>query len=100
LASPVVVAPERDPPPDAPRPRAYRGAVTADRHQTPGLCGRCRNARLVVSGRGSRFILCELSRADPRFPRYPSLPVIACAGFTPGGSGDASGALDAPEGGA
>ncbi|HUQ78670.1 MAG TPA: hypothetical protein VM427_07350 [Patescibacteria group bacterium] len=45
-----------------------------------GLCAVCVHARLVVSGRGSQFVLCEQSRIDPRFPRYPSLPVRACAG--------------------
>jgi hypothetical protein len=48
-----------------------------------GLCDRCRHARVVTSGRGSRFVLCELSRTDPRFPRYPRLPVLTCAGFEP-----------------
>ena len=46
-----------------------------------GLCASCVHARLVISGRGSRFVLCERSRTDPRFPRYPPLPVGACAGF-------------------
>ena len=50
----------------------------------PGLCGRCANARIVVSGRGSRFWLCALSRVDARFPRYPPLPVTRCGGFIPG----------------
>lgn len=49
-----------------------------------GLCAGCDHARLVVSGRGSRFVLCERSRTDPRFPRYPALPVWACAGFEAG----------------
>lgn len=48
---------------------------------TAGLCARCIHARLIVSGRGSQFVLCERSRTDPRFPRYPSLPVVVCAGF-------------------
>ncbi len=48
---------------------------------TAGLCARCIHARLVVSGRGSRFVLCGRSRTDARFPRYPSLPVVACVGF-------------------
>ena len=47
----------------------------------PGLCDLCRHARRITSGRGSTFILCELSRTDPRFPRYPNLPVLICAGF-------------------
>ncbi len=49
----------------------------------PGLCGRCRHARVVQTRTGSRFVLCELSRTDTRFPRYPPLPVLACAGFEP-----------------
>ncbi|MDQ2966618.1 MAG: hypothetical protein M3R57_12310 [Chloroflexota bacterium] len=48
-----------------------------------GLCASCRHAREVVSGRGSRFFLCELSRTDRRFPRYPQLPVLACTGYEP-----------------
>jgi len=48
-----------------------------------GLCDACRHARIVASRRGSRFVLCELSRSDPRFARYPRLPVLACAGFEP-----------------
>jgi hypothetical protein len=39
------------------------------------------HARVVETARGSRFLLCELSRTDPRFPRYPNLPVLACDGF-------------------
>jgi len=46
-----------------------------------GLCAACVHARLVVSGRGSTFVLCERSRTDARFPRYPTLPVVACTGF-------------------
>jgi len=34
-----------------------------------------------VSARGSVFILCELSRTDPAFPRYPNLPVLRCSGY-------------------
>jgi hypothetical protein len=46
-----------------------------------GLCARCRHARLIASRGGSTFVLCELSRTDPRFPRYPPLPVRQCPGF-------------------
>jgi hypothetical protein len=49
----------------------------------PGLCDRCRHARLVETKGGSQFVLCERSRTDPRFARYPPLPVLACAGFAP-----------------
>ena len=49
----------------------------------PGLCAACVNARVITSGKGSTFWLCELSRTDPAFPRYPPLPVVRCSGFTP-----------------
>jgi hypothetical protein len=46
-----------------------------------GLCGTCIHARRVESGRGSLFLLCELSLTDPRFPKYPRLPVLSCPGY-------------------
>jgi len=46
-----------------------------------GLCPGCANVQVIISGKGSRFYLCRLSYADPRFPRYPPVPVIECAGF-------------------
>ena len=48
-----------------------------------GLCARCRHARRIVSRRESEFVLCERSRTDPRFARYPRLPVRECPGFEP-----------------
>jgi hypothetical protein len=38
---------------------------------------------VVRNTRGSSFSLCERSRSDPAFPRYPRLPVLECAGFEP-----------------
>jgi hypothetical protein len=49
-----------------------------------GLCDSCRHQRLVPNTRGSVFSLCELSREDPRYPRYPPVPVLSCPGFDPG----------------
>jgi hypothetical protein len=46
-----------------------------------GLCDRCRHQRLIHNTRGSVFSLCELSKSDPAFPRYPRLPVLSCSGF-------------------
>jgi hypothetical protein len=48
----------------------------------PGLCERCVHARLLASPR-SVFLRCGLAETDPRFPRYPPLPVLRCAGFEP-----------------
>ena len=47
-----------------------------------GLCDRCRHQRVVTTTRGSAFSLCEKSKEDPRFPKYPRLPVVACPGFS------------------
>ena len=46
-----------------------------------GLCGSCANSRVIVSGRGSTFVLCELSKVDDRYPKYPMLPVLRCEGY-------------------
>jgi hypothetical protein len=34
-----------------------------------------------VSQKGSRFVLCERSKTDPDYARYPRLPMLKCAGF-------------------
>lgn len=59
---------------------------------SPGLCATCAHHRVIENRRGSRFHLCEKSREDARFPKYPPLPVFRCAGYrrdTP--SGEATG---------
>lgn len=48
-----------------------------------GLCAGCRNVRVVHSGKGSTFYLCELSKTDPAFPKYPRIPVLRCRGYLP-----------------
>lgn len=35
----------------------------------------------VISGKGSRFLMCQKSVTDNRFPKYPPQPVIQCAVF-------------------
>jgi hypothetical protein len=54
-----------------------------------GLCASCRHVQLVPSAGESIFYLCRLSFTDPRFAKYPRLPVIACTGYAPG-TGEAS----------
>ena len=55
----------------------------------PGLCGVCRHSRVIETRTGSVFRLCERSKTDPRYPRYPPLPVFRCPGFEPAGAADA-----------
>jgi hypothetical protein len=47
----------------------------------PGLCETCGHAQKVVSDRGSTFLRCGLAAVDPRFPKYPRLPVLKCEGW-------------------
>lgn len=46
-----------------------------------GLCETCTHQREVPNTRGSSFSLCERSRTDPSYPRYPRLPVLSCPGY-------------------
>jgi hypothetical protein len=45
------------------------------------LCKTCEHMREVISGTGSRFLLCRLSQTDARFPKYPPQPIVKCEGF-------------------
>ncbi len=44
-----------------------------------GLCATCQYQR-TVGGARSIFSLCERSFTDPRFSKYPPLPVVRCGG--------------------
>jgi hypothetical protein len=45
-----------------------------------GVCFSCRHARVVRTDRGSVFYQCQLAATDPRYAKYPRLPVIYCPG--------------------
>lgn len=49
-----------------------------------GLCTTCAHVKVIDTRKGSRFYLCTLSEVDARFPKYPRLPVLACAGWREG----------------
>jgi hypothetical protein len=49
--------------------------------QRAGLCADCAYSRRMRNDRGSTFYLCERSKSDAAFPKYPRLPVRACAGY-------------------
>ena len=59
------------------------GEKTERLQRDVGLCADCRFMRRVESDRGSIFYLCERSATDARFPKYPRLPVLQCAGYLP-----------------
>jgi hypothetical protein len=53
----------------------------AEKRTAAGLCSDCVHARGIESNRKSIFTLCQLSLTDPRFPKYPRLPVLSCSGY-------------------
>ena len=52
------------------------------------LCEKCALKREVVTPKGSRFLLCQLSKTDPTFPKYPPQPVVRCDGYQPKQAGE------------
>ncbi len=46
------------------------------------MCACCEHAEIIRSDRGAFFYLCSLNRSDPRFPKYPRLPVLSCSGYS------------------
>ena len=46
-----------------------------------GLCSACLHARTIRSSKNSEFWLCERSKTDVHFAKYPRLPVRTCTGF-------------------
>ena len=45
------------------------------------LCETCTWMREVITPKGSRFLLCQLSETDPAYPKYPPRPVVRCDGY-------------------
>jgi hypothetical protein len=66
-------------------PESHRASgldtIAAKDSESVGLCSDCEHARIIRSDRGSIFYLCRLSATDPRFVKYPRLPVLSCPGY-------------------
>ena len=45
------------------------------------LCETCAAMREVFTPKGSRFLLCQLSKIDLAYPKYPPQPVVRCDGY-------------------
>ena len=65
---------------DLARPTPYPGRADP-LAMDAGLCDTCKHQKLVRNTRGSVFSMCELSKTDARFPKYPRLPVKRCRGY-------------------
>ncbi|HEU4975851.1 MAG TPA: hypothetical protein VFT50_12225 [Baekduia sp.] len=48
-----------------------------------GLCDACAHQKRVGNTRGSTFSMCLLGAADPDWPKYPRMPVLACPRYAP-----------------
>ncbi len=46
-----------------------------------GLCFSCRYGNRIVSGKGSIFLQCQKHFENPRYPKYPEIPVVDCSGY-------------------
>ena len=46
-----------------------------------GLCETCLHCKTIRSGRGSVFRMCLMHEKDPRFAKYPRIPVLQCPGY-------------------
>ena len=49
--------------------------------QKAGLCDSCAHQKVIRTGRGSEFSMCLLHKTDPRFRKYPPIPVLRCSGY-------------------
>jgi len=52
-----------------------------------GLCSTCAHQKVIGNTRGSTFSLCERSKTDPAYPKYPQIPVLRCPGYARRSSG-------------
>ena len=41
-----------------------------------GLCGDCRHARALTTARGGTILQCLRAASDPRFDKWPRLPML------------------------
>jgi hypothetical protein len=48
------------------------------------LCDTCAWMREIVTPKGSRFLLCQFSKSDPAYPKYPPQPMVGCGGYVRG----------------
>lgn len=56
-------------------------SAKAEQARRWGLCASCTHSRVVPNDRGDEFVQCGLAKQDPRYRRYPHVPVRACQGF-------------------
>ncbi len=48
------------------------------------LCSRCEHRKIIRSGKGSVFLLCQVGLTNQHWPKYPPQPVQRCPKFAAG----------------
>ena len=48
---------------------------------TLSLCETCIHRKEIISGKGSRFLLCQKWETDRRFQKYPPQPISRCSAY-------------------
>jgi len=47
------------------------------------LCETCQRMQEIITPKGSRFLLCQLSKTNSDYPKYPAQPIVRCVGYQP-----------------
>lgn len=55
-------------------------AGIVDEERNVGLCFSCLHSRRITASGGAVYWLCGRAESDPRFVKYPRLPVTVCPG--------------------
>lgn len=45
------------------------------------ICETCQNMR-EVRAKENRYLLCELAKLEPVYPKYPPQPILRCQGYS------------------
>ena len=47
------------------------------------LCETCQRMQEIITPKGSRFLLCQLSKTNTDYLKYPPQPIVRCVGYQP-----------------
>ena len=62
-------------------PRRNNDPTMNDSTNNQSLCETCSLMRGIITPKGSRFLLCQLSNTNPAYPKYPPQPKWQCSGY-------------------
>lgn len=62
-------------------PRWNNDPTMNDSTNNQSLCETCSLMGKIITPKGSRFLLCQLSNTNPAYPKYPPQPKCQCSGY-------------------